>query len=226
MEQPATEETYHEEGPSPETGRVANDEPADEANITSPQGVTPLDGTSEQQFTSFSAREQDESIKETTSPTMKEVSSEQKTELPPINALKTSGSITSSGPPPAMTVAAKSAVRPNIIQLPGSMLGKGPIVGPALHAPTPRIISPTYHGGSSSASSQLPYAMISPYGGAANGPQQQQQQQQQQGSVVAPAKMELNDAFAYLDRVKAEFADQPDVYNKFLQIMREFKANA
>ena len=64
--------------------------------------------------------------------------------------------------------------------------------------------------------------MISPYGGAANGPQQQQQQ----GPVGAPAKMELNDAFAYLDRVKAEFADQPDVYNKFLQIMREFKANA
>jgi paired amphipathic helix protein Sin3a len=51
-------------------------------------------------------------------------------------------------------------------------------------------------------------------------PQQQQQQQQQQ------QKMELHDAFAYLDRVKAEFADQPDVYNRFLQIMREFKANA
>lgn len=44
------------------------------------------------------------------------------------------------------------------------------------------------------------------------------QQQQQQ-------RMELQDAFQYLDRVKSEFADQPDVYGKFLQIMREFKAN-
>lgn len=36
---------------------------------------------------------------------------------------------------------------------------------------------------------------------------------------------QLNDALAYLDRVKAEFHDQPDVYNKFLQIMRDFKVN-
>lgn len=38
-------------------------------------------------------------------------------------------------------------------------------------------------------------------------------------------RMALNDAFSYLDRVKSEFASQPDVYNKFLQVMREFKAN-
>jgi paired amphipathic helix protein Sin3a len=37
---------------------------------------------------------------------------------------------------------------------------------------------------------------------------------------------QLNDALAYLDRVKAEFHDQPEVYNKFLQIMRDFKVNA
>lgn len=37
--------------------------------------------------------------------------------------------------------------------------------------------------------------------------------------------MQLNDAFAYLDRVRAEFADQPEIYNKFLQVMREFKSN-
>lgn len=36
---------------------------------------------------------------------------------------------------------------------------------------------------------------------------------------------QLNDALAYLDRVKAEFHDQPEVYNKFLQIMRDFKVN-
>ena len=43
------------------------------------------------------------------------------------------------------------------------------------------------------------------------------------GSVAHP---QLNDALAYLDRVKAEFHDQPEVYNKFLQIMRDFKVNA
>lgn len=67
-------------------------------------------------------------------------------------------------------------------------------------------------------------------------PQQQQQPQQPPPpqphppaqAATAPAsssRMELQDAFAYLDRVKAEFAEQPDVYNRFLQIMREFKAN-
>lgn len=52
-------------------------------------------------------------------------------------------------------------------------------------------------------------------------------------SPIAPAtattpttqSMQLNDAFAYLDRVRAEFADQPEIYNKFLQVMREFKSN-
>ena len=38
-------------------------------------------------------------------------------------------------------------------------------------------------------------------------------------------KVALTDAFSYLDRVKTEFADQPEVYNRFLQVMREFKSN-
>lgn len=33
----------------------------------------------------------------------------------------------------------------------------------------------------------------------------------------------LNDALTYLDQVKVQFADQPEVYNKFLDIMKEFK---
>lgn len=44
-----------------------------------------------------------------------------------------------------------------------------------------------------------------------------------QASSSAPPQ--LNDAFAYLDKVRNEFADQPEIYNKFLQTMREFKAN-
>ena len=45
------------------------------------------------------------------------------------------------------------------------------------------------------------------------------------GSTSTTQSMQLNDAFAYLDRVRAEFSDQPEIYNKFLQVMREFKSN-
>lgn len=50
-------------------------------------------------------------------------------------------------------------------------------------------------------------------------------QAQQQGQAQQSG-MQLTDAFAYLDRVRFEFADQPEVYNRFLQVMREFKANS
>ncbi|TAQ90094.1 hypothetical protein B7494_g1534 [Chlorociboria aeruginascens] len=36
----------------------------------------------------------------------------------------------------------------------------------------------------------------------------------------------LNDALSYLDQVKVQFADQPDVYNRFLDIMKDFKSQA
>lgn len=36
----------------------------------------------------------------------------------------------------------------------------------------------------------------------------------------------LNDALSYLDQVKSQFQEQPDVYNKFLDIMKEFKSGA
>lgn len=118
-----------------------------------------------------------------------------------------------------------SLQRPNIVQLPVSMLSsKGPVMSNPPHsqslhgvqsAPTARIMSPTYP-----SAAPPGYVMMQggqPYHPSAPPPPPPQQQQQ---------KMELHDAFAYLDRVKAEFADQPDVYNRFLQIMREFKANA
>ncbi|KAL2129044.1 hypothetical protein VTI74DRAFT_8301 [Chaetomium olivicolor] len=34
----------------------------------------------------------------------------------------------------------------------------------------------------------------------------------------------LNDALSYLDQVKVQFHEQPDVYNKFLDIMKDFKS--
>ena len=50
--------------------------------------------------------------------------------------------------------------------------------------------------------------------------------------MPAPAQMAhgqqpiLNDALSYLDQVKVRFNDQPDVYNRFLDIMKDFKSQA
>jgi paired amphipathic helix protein Sin3a len=42
----------------------------------------------------------------------------------------------------------------------------------------------------------------------------------------APSFRPLNfrDAMSYLNQVKIQFADEPDVYNRFLDIMKEFKS--
>eukprot|EP00124_Ichthyophonus_hoferi_P006330 Ihof_evm1s1431 gene=Ihof_evmTU1s1431 len=37
-------------------------------------------------------------------------------------------------------------------------------------------------------------------------------------------RLKVEDALSYLDRVKMQFQDQPQVYNKFLDIMKEFKS--
>ena len=48
--------------------------------------------------------------------------------------------------------------------------------------------------------------------------------------VPAPSpphrQLKVEDALAYLDQVKMAFAGQPHVYNQFLDIMKEFKAQA
>ncbi|RDX46116.1 hypothetical protein OH76DRAFT_1420354 [Lentinus brumalis] len=46
--------------------------------------------------------------------------------------------------------------------------------------------------------------------------------EQQAGS--ADRQLNVNDALTYLDSVKAQFAEQPEVYNKFLDIMKDFKS--
>ncbi|OJJ98247.1 hypothetical protein ASPACDRAFT_79806 [Aspergillus aculeatus ATCC 16872] len=52
------------------------------------------------------------------------------------------------------------------------------------------------------------------------------------GNVAALAAQQqgqqpiLNDALSYLDQVKVRFVDQPDVYNRFLDIMKDFKSQA
>uniref|UniRef100_A0A2C9K1L6 Paired amphipathic helix protein Sin3a n=1 Tax=Biomphalaria glabrata TaxID=6526 RepID=A0A2C9K1L6_BIOGL len=51
-----------------------------------------------------------------------------------------------------------------------------------------------------------------------SGGQQQQQQQQQ------CQRLKVEDALSYLDQVKLQFGNQPQVYNDFLDIMKEFKS--
>lgn len=36
--------------------------------------------------------------------------------------------------------------------------------------------------------------------------------------------MPLQDALSYLDQVKVQFHEMPDVYNRFLDIMKDFKS--
>ena len=44
----------------------------------------------------------------------------------------------------------------------------------------------------------------------------------QQGGGERP--LNVSDALSYLDSVKLQFAEQPEVYNKFLDIMKDFKS--
>lgn len=56
-----------------------------------------------------------------------------------------------------------------------------------------------------------------------SGPTTQQQQQQQNQQFQ---RLKVEDALSYLDQVKYKFNDQPQVYNDFLDIMKEFKSQS
>jgi len=45
-----------------------------------------------------------------------------------------------------------------------------------------------------------------------------------QGGGYRP--LNVRDALTYLDQVKVRFSDDPDVYNQFLDIMKDFKSQA
>ena len=44
--------------------------------------------------------------------------------------------------------------------------------------------------------------------------------------VVENTDWKVQDALSYLDQVKVRFVDHPDVYNRFLDIMKDFKSQA
>ncbi|XP_037949848.1 uncharacterized protein LOC119680899 isoform X2 [Teleopsis dalmanni] len=47
----------------------------------------------------------------------------------------------------------------------------------------------------------------------------------QPGQPGAPPRLKVEDALSYLDQVKLQYADQPQIYNNFLDIMKEFKSH-
>lgn len=48
--------------------------------------------------------------------------------------------------------------------------------------------------------------------------------QQNAQEISAYRPLNVNDALSYLDQVKVKFQSQPDVYNHFLDIMKDFKS--
>lgn len=47
----------------------------------------------------------------------------------------------------------------------------------------------------------------------------------QPGQPGAPPRLKVEDALSYLDQVKLQYSDQPQIYNNFLDIMKEFKSH-
>ncbi|GAA5862618.1 hypothetical protein JCM3774_001079 [Rhodotorula dairenensis] len=105
---------------------------------------------------------------------------------------------------------------------------------PAGHgpSPSPSTAAAAPHAQPQPAAQQRPAASLPPAQHAQNRhqqpppppPQQQQQhthQQQQQQPTQAP--LNVRDALHYLDRVKQQFANDYDVYDQFLTIMKDFK---
>ena len=113
----------------------------------------------------------------------------------------------------------------------GLLAGVGPAPGPPSQAPS-NLGAPSGPGNI--------------FGGGpvqqADGPQRMQMTQSQQQALMPFAggsgiqsgaagmgqgqQPILNDALSYLDQVKVQFVDSPDVYNRFLDIMKDFKSGA
>lgn len=56
--------------------------------------------------------------------------------------------------------------------------------------------------------------------------QQSSMAPQQQQPPPRHRELRVEDALLYLDQVKQQFGDQPDIYNQFLDVMKDFKAQA
>ena len=116
-------------------------------------------------------------------------------------------------------------------------VGPGPAPGPA-PGPGPPPQAPSSLGAPSGPGNIFAGGPVQ----QADGPQRMQMTQSQQQALMpfAPGpgaqpgaagmgqgqQPILNDALSYLDQVKVQFVDSPDVYNRFLDIMKDFKSGA
>ncbi|KAF2858742.1 hypothetical protein K470DRAFT_300639 [Piedraia hortae CBS 480.64] len=103
--------------------------------------------------------------------------------------------------------------------------------GPLLHQPVavgpPRAHAPNGILNSGVAPHARPPVPLT--SGFTSGPVQAPGQLMAYGPPMAPGGSQqpiLNDALSYLDQVKVQFADHPDVYNQFLDIMKDFKSGS
>ncbi|KAJ1419802.1 hypothetical protein B484DRAFT_400072 [Ochromonadaceae sp. CCMP2298] len=56
--------------------------------------------------------------------------------------------------------------------------------------------------------------------------EQENQNPRPQSIQKQPRELKVEDALLYLDQVKMEFSDKPQIYNEFLDIMKNFKAQS
>ncbi|KAM9375855.1 LOW QUALITY PROTEIN: SIN3 transcription regulator family member Aa [Pholidichthys leucotaenia] len=85
------------------------------------------------------------------------------------------------------------------------------------HTPSPAVHSGSHH--HSPAGQSHGPSVMSGHGHTAAPPASAQGQQQFQ-------RLKVEDALSYLDQVKLQFGNQPQVYNDFLDIMKEFKSQS
>lgn len=119
----------------------------------------------------------------------------------------------------------------NSIHGPNGLLANGGTGAVQHNGPGPATSSNLF-GGPAQHDSQRPSQFMHQQQVVAPQPQQAQPFMPGPSPMPAPAQLAhgqqpiLNDALSYLDQVKVRFSDQPDVYNKFLDIMKDFKSQA
>ncbi|KAK1823229.1 Transcriptional regulatory protein sin3 [Friedmanniomyces endolithicus] len=122
------------------------------------------------------------------------------------------------------------AVGPGRVHGPNGILGNPAIAGPSMPLGAPSGPGNIFAGGpvqpaQGPLQQQMQPELLMPFAPTQQQTAQQQQMGQGQGQGQGQQPI-LNDALSYLDQVKVQFADHPDVYNRFLDIMKDFKSGA
>uniref|UniRef100_A0A1A9WNV6 Paired amphipathic helix protein Sin3a n=1 Tax=Glossina brevipalpis TaxID=37001 RepID=A0A1A9WNV6_9MUSC len=103
----------------------------------------------------------------------------------------------------------------------GGAVIANPIVAPSTNSIRQRTISGTQNSSNISTSQSL----VQPNAAAVNAASISGSGGPQPGQPGAPPRLKVEDALSYLDQVKYQYADQPQIYNNFLDIMKEFKSH-